>query len=31
MGRWLAKDALKDSIKTLNDELMEKGLAKIAM
>jgi micrococcal nuclease len=29
--RWLAKVYLKDSMKTLNAELIEKGLAKIAM
>jgi hypothetical protein len=28
--RWLAKIYLKDADKTLNDELVEKGLAKIA-
>jgi micrococcal nuclease len=28
--RWLAKIYLKDSKKTLNEELIEKGLAKIA-
>ena len=29
-GRWLAKVYLRDSSKTLNEELIDKGLAKIA-